>query len=193
MKIFAKNLIFLMIFQTSLNVNAQKTCLQYVNNTEFILNCCKIPDITDKAILNATKIEHRDIFSGPQDLAKCLLIKHYFEKLHLWNFDINEVKQYYLSRTYSMDWKESENRNLDYCFKYLPNYTSYLQKYHNITEEQCDMKYEAFLDCTAVNGFKNCPQNSIINGEKCKMLKYYVDNFLDDPECLKAYIQVHGI
>ena len=75
------------------------------------------------------------------------MTKIYMEKLNQTNLDKLSCKNFIKNLIHDLEWIEVFNKIIDQCIDNLPFYTKMLQQINKLKEEDCDLRYQAYITC----------------------------------------------
>lgn len=69
------------------------------------------------------------------------------EALNQSSLDRAEFKNFIKDSIKDLEWIETFNGAADYCVDHLSFYTKVFQQVRKVSDDQCDMRYQAFVTC----------------------------------------------
>ncbi|KAL7014805.1 hypothetical protein ACKWTF_016132 [Chironomus riparius] len=139
--------IFLLTSLFYLFVKAENNCLTIANSTETGVRCCNLPDLKQKTNISNLIMEYPELSNMTQEVVRCSKAKIYMEKSNLTSFDKSDFKNFIKDSTNDSEWIEAFNKAVDQCIDNLSHYKKILQQIHKVRDEDCDIRYQAYITC----------------------------------------------
>ncbi|KAG5669923.1 hypothetical protein PVAND_000213 [Polypedilum vanderplanki] len=159
-------------------------CKEALNNSLKMEQCCKMPHMIEESDILETAKKLEKKYQNNPGLMACMLNQELLKKIGLENLDREPCKNFAMKVT-KEPWTTIVINAEETCNKKLSKYIQLIQPIYNVTSDQCDLKYGAFVNCIHITIFGKCPTESFTASPKCDNSKYVVNECEDDEVFLK--------